>query len=54
MGVNNRTNRQNRILDIVRQNTISMLEMPSDDRQWIHAAAISEILNLDRANVARE
>ena len=54
MGANNRTNRQNRILDIVRQNTISMLEMPSDDRQWIHASAVSEILNLDRANVARE
>lgn len=54
MGANNRTNRQNRILDIVRQNTVSMLELPAADRSWIHAAAVSDSLNLDRANVARE
>jgi transcriptional regulator with AAA-type ATPase domain len=31
-----------------------MLEQPATDRQWIHAAAVSELLGLDRANVARE
>ena len=46
--------RQDRILAAVQENTSAMLEQPEEEIQWIHAGTIAQLLNMDRANVARE
>lgn len=54
MAASNCTNRRDLILDLVKENTASMLELPVEKITWIHAGMISESLQMDRANVARE
>lgn len=48
------TSRQEKVLEVVRKNTLRTLEKPSSEAQWIHAGAIADTLKMDRANVARE
>lgn len=51
----NTTNlRQNRILNLVKDSTLSTLDQPGAAESWIHAGIISELLHMDRANVSRE
>lgn len=54
MEANSRTSRQERVLEIVQQNTLQMLDKPASEAEWIHAGTIAQILNMDRSNVARE
>ena len=42
MAASNCTNRRDLILDLVKENTASMLELPVEKITWIHAGMISE------------
>lgn len=47
-------NRQARVLAVVQENTQTVLADSSNELPGIHAGTIAEVLNMDRANVARE
>lgn len=51
---NSRTSRQERVLDVVSQNTLQVLEYPEKNISWVHAGTIADALGMDRSNVARE
>ena len=46
--------RQEKVLEIVQENTLQMLDLPPAQAQWIHAGDIADKLGMDRTNVARE
>ena len=50
----NRLSRQAKVLSVVQENTQLALERSDDTNLGIHAGAISELLGMDRSNVARE
>ena len=54
MAASNCANRREIILNLVKENTASELELSQEEAAWTHAGAISGALNMDRANVARE
>ena len=54
MDANSRTSRQERVLNIVKTNTLQVLDHPEGGITWIHAGTIAEKLSMDRSNVARE
>lgn len=50
----NRISRQDRVLAVVQENTQQALNAADEGNLGIHAGTIAQILDLDRANVARE
>ena len=46
--------RRERVLAAVQENTAALLRQGAANPKWIHAGKISELLELDRTNVARE
>lgn len=49
-----RVSREEKVLSCVRENTLSMLELPEQSARWIDAGTIAEQLGMDRTNVSRE